>query len=135
MDKIVKSIFDTRVTAETLSVALAAIATLSQEERRDMTDRAVTIIAALDDAGLLDDQDDLPAAVEFRLRALAKLAKLTEFAAWSIPCDVEGAAHIDPIILAATATEPLIQVDQEPSFNPQSFFQHLLYISDSAGKS
>ena len=66
-------------------------------------------------------------AVFFRMRALSKLiGSKGAIKGWTFPIDAEGNVIADETVFAVSATHPLIEVDGEPGFEPQSFMDALL---------
>jgi hypothetical protein len=68
----------------------------------------------------VDAQDDLAANIGFRIMALGRALKHPLLAQWNIPAD-EG-WHINPAVLVAVATEPLVWVD---GFDIESLTAHI----------
>ena len=130
----VEDIFRTKVTPEILAKVLSAFDTMEPEGLKDMTARVVTVNRLLDEEGLLDEEPHLAAAIQFRLEALARLAGRPELKAWSIPDDVAGMLHLNPVVLEATSSEPLKEENDRPVFDAKSFFKRLLSISHEEGR-
>ena len=117
-----------------LGKVLTAFGTMKPGDWNDMTARVVTVIRLLDEEGLLDEEPHLAAAIQFRLEALARLAGRPELKAWSIPDDVAGMLHLNPVVLQATSSEPLKEENDRPVFDAESFFKRLLSISHEEGR-
>ena len=96
MDNIVKAICDTKVDPKILGQVPEALAEMDQEDRRDFTVRSITVIRILDELSLLDTSPDLAAAIEFRLRAPARVSVRPELRAWSIPGDKQATPKTGP---------------------------------------
>ena len=70
------------------------------------------------------------AAIDWRLQALAGLAGRPEF--WNWPMR-DGAGKIPANVLEAAAIKPLIERGGEPAFNPESFLERLLAMTEEEG--
>ncbi len=133
MNGIVNAIFQTAVTPELLEKAVAAVAKLESDDRKDLTGRAMAIIRMLDEEGLSGHELHLAAAIDFRLEALARLVHRPEMKAWSLPGDMEGMLHVQRIVWEAVAAEPLVEDGDRAAFDPDGFFKRLTALSEAAG--
>lgn len=134
MSKIVDGIRRTKVTFNILEKVVAAIAAMEPADRRDTTGRTLAIIRVLNQEGLLGKKRHLAAAIDFRLEALARLSHRPELRAWSLPGDVTGIIHVQPVVWKAVAVEPLLEEGDRPAFNADSFFRRLTALSKAAGR-
>ena len=130
MNKIVERIWRTQVTTDDLRMGLEALNDLPQEDRRDLTARALCLFRVFDGE---PDLASKTAAVDWRFEALARLSHRPELRAWSIPPDHMGKMMISETVLEAAAAEPLISVDDRPAFDPECFFKRLLALSGTDG--
>jgi len=74
------------------------------------------------------------AAINFRFQALARISGRSEFKSWSLP-NPDGSAKIATSVLAAAATEPLIEIDGQLGFDADRFFKRLLAMTEGEGRS
>jgi hypothetical protein len=65
------------------------------------------------------------AAIDWRLQALARLSTRPQFRNWSL-AGPDGNAIIAWTVLKAAATEPLIEIDGQPGFDADRFFERLV---------
>lgn len=131
MSKIVERILATMVTPDQLVEALSAVDDLEPEDRSDITARTLSMFARLD--GTVPDLASTVTVIDWRLRALARIARRPELRRWSIPPDPAGMALVAYEVLEAAAVEPLIEQGDDLVFDPDSFFRRLLNVSDSDG--
>ena len=129
MSGIVRRILGAKVSAADLQRALAAIEELPPEDQTDIAARIVCLIEAFGQPGHHEVSARV-AAIDWRLQALARLTAYPEFRNWLMP---GGAGKIAANVLAAAAIEPLIEREGEPAFDPQSFLERLLAMTEEEG--
>ena len=129
MPGIVRRILGAKVSAADLARALEAIEELPPEDRTDLAARVVCLIEAFAEPGRHEVSARV-AAIDWRLQALAGLAGRPEFRNWPLP---GGTGKIATNVLKAAAIEPLIEREGEPSFNPESFLERLLAMTEEKG--
>src|SRR5437660_10751904 len=91
-------------------MALEMIANLPEEDRKDMTGRALAVIRLLGEQGVDEDIEagsDLLMGVQFRLEALARLHDEPAYRAWSMNSGTPGMNYIHDDLVVAAAMEPL----------------------------
>ena len=126
MSGIVRRILEAKVSAADLERAVEAINELPHEDRKDIGARAVCLIELFGET----EVSARVAAIDWRLQALARLTADPEFRNWLMP---GGAGKIAANVLAAAAIEPLIEREGEPAFDPQSFLERLLAMTEEEG--
>ena len=125
---IVQQILSAKVSTAEMECALEAISSLSPEDRKDIGARAVCLIRMFGE----NEVSARVAAIDWRFQALARLSTRPEFRNWSLRgCD--GASKIAITVLEAAATEPLIELEDRPAFDADSFFKRLLAITEEEG--
>lgn len=91
-------------------------------------------------AGLFPDGGNKVLAVNFRIEALGRLAEHPRMRAWIMRKGTDGdesepaIVPSDSRIFAAAAAHPLVEIDGEPGFDPESFFAHVLSLTAGAGE-
>ena len=69
------------------------------------------------------------------MEALSRLHKRSEYRAWSIKAEKRGDPDlIQGVLIEAAATEPLIERNEHPAFEPKRFFETVLRLSEAAGE-
>jgi hypothetical protein len=129
MSGIVRRILGAKVSAADLERALAAIDELPPEDRTDIAARVVCLIETFGEPGRHEVSARV-AAIDWRLQALARLAGRPEFR--NLPM-ADRSGKIAATVLQAAAIEPLIERDGEPAFNPESFLERLLAMTEEEG--
>ena len=128
MSGIVEQILSAKVSATEMECALEAIGALPPEARKDIGARAVCLIRMLGE----NEVSARVAAIDWRFQALARLSTRPEFRNWSLP-DRSGATKITIAVLEVAANEPLIELEERPAFDADSFFKRLLGITKEEG--
>ena len=131
MSGVIERILRTKVAAADLERALEAINALPPEDHTDIAARVICLIELFGEPGRHEVSLRV-AAIDWRFQALAQLAGRPEFKNWSLP-GRDGAGSIAVTVLEVAATEPLIEIDGQPGFDPDSFFQRLLAITEEEG--
>ena len=109
------------------------IAELPEEDRRDVTAQMLRVIRYLDDAGTGDGRAALGLAINFRIRALARLTADGGLQGFRYPGAAEGMDWLHTDVVRAAAEVPLREVDDDAVFDPAEFHNHLLKIAATAG--
>ena len=117
------------MSAADLERALAAIDELPPEDRTDIAARVVCLIEAFGAPGRHEVSARV-AAIDWRLQALARLASRPEFGNWPM---ADRSGKIAAAVLQAAAIKPLIERDGEPAFDPGSFLDRLLAMTEEEG--
>lgn len=138
--KITASIFSAKITTDDLVMALEVWAKMPEADRKEYDARTVALLPQIaGPPGQRRSDDDIQknanklSGIMFRMEALARLAHLPQFKGWSLPAAEQGAEYVNHSVLEAAAAEPLIEVNGRPEFDPDKFFERLLYISEKAG--
>jgi hypothetical protein len=136
---IMKRINKAPLTAELMKRMVMLLDRTPANQRAGVEDRAQVIFHAIDqyypDLDAMD-RAAVMAAFEFRMLALEKLMGEPEYRAWTLrlPTGEEMSHFVQPALIEAAAEEPLIEQNDEPSFNPVSFFKRVLAISETGGR-
>lgn len=91
-------------------------------------------------AGLFAGESNKVLAINFRIEALGRLAEHPRMRAWILPKGGDGderepaTVPTDSRIFAAAAVHPLVEIDGEPGFEPESFFERILSLTAGAGE-
>jgi hypothetical protein len=110
---------------------------LPEEDRKDMTRRAFTVIRVLDEHDIergINERDDLLTGIVFRLEALARLKDEPAFRAWSMKSGTPDMDYIHEDLIEAAAVEPLVMGKHQARFDAKSFFNRVLQISEARGQ-
>jgi len=124
----------TRVTPELLCDVIKAHSEMPAEDRPVLEARMIRIFQLLDEKAPKGNRGDLSIAIEFRLEALARLIEADATRGWTMP-GAEGATSIDLDLLTAAAREKLIEgPDGHAAFDPDSFQQRVLRLTEAQGQ-
>lgn len=123
----------TALSPELLMAALVAIDEMPPEDRPDMTARMMVVISTLQREAPEADRAGLAMAVNFRLTALAHLMTSERLAGFKQPGGLDYELISEDVVRTA-AVVPLRMIDDELSFDPHQFRDHLLSIASPAGK-
>jgi hypothetical protein len=137
MPDFLKRISNKPVPANLLKAALSAIGELPEEDRKDITGRAIAVIRVLDEHNIergLEERADLLTGIQFRLEALARLHNEPAFRAWSMKSGTPDMDYIHEDLVEAAAVEPLIMGEHQARFDANSFFKKVLQISSARGQ-
>jgi hypothetical protein len=126
MPGIVQRILEAEVSAADLDRALGALNEMQEEQPEDddiwspkaLASRIACLIRLFGEPGRHEVSARI-AAIDCRLQAMAGLTTRSEFNDWSI------ADIISWTVFEAAATEPLIEIDGQPGFDADRFFQRL----------
>ena len=133
---IIKRVNSTLIEPDLLIEANRVHVELPVEDRQDMTAWTIEFCKILDEYDVSEKRrHNLLLAINFRLEALAHLENEnhTESGGWIMSGDTEGKTFAHEDLFRAAAATPLIEVDGRAGFNPQSFFQCLLRLSEERG--
>jgi hypothetical protein len=131
-----EGVANTPVPVELFEDALNAIADLTDEARNDPTGRMLAVIRVADRwrASNRQEKTRIVVSLNFRLEALAALSKQSAYRAWAMKSGTVGMDYIHADLVEAAAIEPLILTDEEAHFDPTSFFERVLSISEARGR-
>jgi hypothetical protein len=123
------------IPVELLGSAVEAIAELPAEDRKNTASRVVALLRMMDahNVSSAKARSALVTGIQFRLRlqALAYLQDQPSYRAWSITSGTPGMHYVHGDLVAAAATAPLVMAGRVASFEPQSFFDLVLEISEA----
>lgn len=125
----------TYVDPELLRAVMAAHAGLSAPDRCNLEARALRIFELLEERGFQGRQiAELTVAIEFRLTALARLTTAHGGRGFIHPGREPGMRRVAADLVRCAAEEPLVNLDDEPTFNIDSFELRLLAITAAQGE-
>jgi hypothetical protein len=137
MNNSLKRVATKPVPVELLAAAVEAIGELPEEDRKDMTGRALAIIHLLEASNVPDNleaRSDLVTGIEFRLEALARLCDEASYRAWSMKSGTPEMDYVHGDLIEAAASAPLIMRKRAVCFESKSFFKHVLSITETRGR-
>ncbi len=73
-------------------------------------------------------------AVLFRLQALARLLEEHGAPGWALPPQADGAIPTQEWVFAAAAVQPLVLINEEPSFEHEPFLNKVLELAEVEGR-
>jgi hypothetical protein len=80
-----------------------------------------------------EQRGDLAMAINFRLMALARLMEKGGGRGWTAP-GKEGCTFVHEELVQAAAEEPMIEVESQITFDPESFHRRLLALAEPHGE-
>lgn len=112
---------------------------MDNEQRGDMTGRGLGLIRFLDDQGIGGagmERAHTLIAFEFRMEALARLRDRPEYRAWTLQLGNKAGDPdlINEVLVETAATQPIVEIDERPAFEPESFFRAALERSEVEGR-
>ena len=135
----VKALNAAPLTPELMKRLMMLLDAMPSEQRAALTGRSVGLIAFLQEQ--YPDQDPVEqasviTAFEFRMLALTELRTRPEYRAWSLQSSTQKQAPdlVQQVLIDAAAVEPLIQRSKKPAFDPASFFNRALALSEAKGR-
>jgi hypothetical protein len=136
------SVFDRANTApldaQLMKEMMTCLEQMPEEQRADMTGRAIGLINFLEER--LGTQDSMERAsiliaFEFRMEAMVRLRDDPQYKAWAVRADKRGDPDlINEVMLEAAASEPLMEMEERPAFEPRRFFRRALELAESVGR-
>jgi hypothetical protein len=118
-----------------LGAAVEAIARLPERDRNNTASRVVALLRMMDAHKVPSaNRSDLLMGIQFRLEALARLQDQSSYRAWSIKNGTSGRYYVHADLVAAAASAPLLMTGLVASFEPKSFFERVLEISEARGR-
>jgi hypothetical protein len=117
-----------KVRPELLREVIEMHAGMAPEDRPVFEARAFRMFELLKEKGIRPNRvSDVAIAIEFRMKALARLQRDAALREWSLPSRELGAMAISIDIITAAAEEELIESDKgEAVFDPESFRRRML---------
>jgi len=104
------------------------------EGHRDYEGTTIEIVKRVEDLNLPDrQQGDLAVAISFRFQAFAHLMRNGGGRGWTAP-GKDGCTFVHEELVRAAAEEPVIEVDRELVFDPESFHRRLLALAEPHGE-
>ena len=123
------------VPIELFGAAVDAIAGLPERDRTNTASRAVALLRMMDEHKVPSaSRGDLLMAIQFRLEALVRLQDQASYRVWSTKNGTPGKHYVHAGLFAAAASAPLLMTGLVARFEPQSFFQRALEISEARGR-
>jgi len=136
MPRFLDGVNRTKVSPELLCEVVQMHAAMAPEDRPVYEARAFGIFELLKNKGVHAGKiAALAIAIDFRLRALARLQRDAALRGWSMPRQEPGAISISVDALKVAADEPLIEnAEKQAVFNPESFCRRLLAVTEPHGR-
>ncbi|QIQ86834.1 hypothetical protein [Erythrobacter sp.] len=132
MSKFSDKINAIEVDPEILEEVLGRISELAPEDR-GFVGSSITAVHVVNDLGLPDgERQDMCLALNFRLRALAKLISENGAAGWTMP-GADGATFIHQEVIERAASQPLCEEGEDLFFDPEEFSAGLLLNTEIGG--
>ena len=123
------------VPVELFGAAIEAIARLPERDRKNAASRVVTLLYMMDAHNVpsaLEARSALLMGIELRMKGLARLQDHPSYRAWSVKSGTPRRHSVHADLIAAAASAPLLS-RRVARFEPQSFFQLVLAISEARG--
>ena len=79
-------------------------------------------------------QPSKASAVLFRMQALASLLESKGAPGWALPPQKDGAIATQEWVFAAAAVQPLVIIDEQPSFEHEAFLNKVLELAETEGQ-
>jgi hypothetical protein len=131
--KMLRDANKTKVDPELIGEVLKAVDGLAPEDR-DFEGTTITIIRLVSELGLPErERMDLSLAINFRMMALARLMEKGGGRGWTFPGG-EGCTYLHEELIRAAAEEPMILVNDEVTFDADSFHRRLLALAEMHGE-
>jgi hypothetical protein len=103
-------------------------------EHRDFEGMTIEIVKLVSELGLPErERTKLSLAINFRLMALGRLTKSGGGRGWTFPAG-KGCTYLHEELIRAAAEEPMILVDDDVSFDADSFHRRLLALAEPHGE-
>jgi hypothetical protein len=119
---------------ELMKRLLKVIERMPEDQRRDFTGLQIGLIAYLDEEEKdVRDRATVLTSFSFRMQALTRLCERPEYRAWSMKLGSGEPDMIHEVLVEVAASEPLIEVDERPAFEPESFFRKALEMAETTG--
>jgi hypothetical protein len=135
MTDVLNRVNQTKLAAELLGDAAEMHAGLPADDRSSFEGRAISLFKMLDRRGLGRKRADLAIAIDFRLTALARLLQDRQVRGWTLPAGHDGADFVHPDLIRAAAEEPVIEdANGQPAFDPESFRNRVLRLTETRGE-
>ena len=125
------------IPVELLGAAIEAMARLPARDRTNTASRVVALLRMMDALNVpsaLEARSALLMAIQFRMEALARLRDHPSYRAWSIKSGTPESHYIHGDLIEAAARAPLDITGRVASFEPKSFFDLVLAISEARGR-
>jgi hypothetical protein len=111
---------------------------MPEEHRKDMLGTGLGLTRFLEER-LKEKEKWVRAMVlisfEFRMEALVDLRNRPEYRAWAMRVGKKGEPDfINEVLIETAASEPLIERNKHPAFEPVAFFRRALERADAEGR-
>jgi hypothetical protein len=124
---------ETKVDPQLMGEILEAVADLPADDR-DFEGTTIEIVKRVHELDLPDEQrGDLAMAINFRLMALARKMEKGGGRGSTAP-GKEGCTFVHEELVQAAAEEPMIEVESQITFDPESFHRRLLALAEPHGE-
>jgi hypothetical protein len=131
--KILRDANKAKVDPQLMEEVLKAVDELPPEDR-DFEGMSITIVRLVSELGLPErDRMKLGLAINFRMMALGRLTQQGGGRGWTFPGG-EGCTYLHEELIRAAAEEPMVMVDDEVTFDPDSFHRRLLALAEPHGE-
>lgn len=107
----------------------------SVAEDRDFEGTTILIVKRVAELGLPERQRvDLSLAINFRFMAFNRLVADDGGRGWTWKGDEQGCTQVHEELIRAAAEEPMIEIEDEVHFDPDSFQRRLLSLAETQGE-
>jgi hypothetical protein len=124
------------VPVELFGAAVEVIASLPARERTNTASRIVALMRMMDAYDVppaLEARNALLMSIQLRLHALQQLQNQPSYRVWSMKSGTSGTYYVHAAVIAAAARAPLDITGRVAHFEPRSFFELVLAISEAQG--
>lgn len=134
----IKTVNETTLEPKLLIEANRVHSELPEEDRSDMAAYTIAFIKLVREEWGYQGREaqDVLLAINFRMEALSHLMVEghREVKGWVLDSSEEGMVFANEELFLVAAKEPLIPVNEQARFDPNSFFQRLLKITEQEGQ-
>jgi len=135
----IETVNENPIDIELMKRMLDHLDAMPEEQRSDMTGRGLGMIRFLEEEGISAKgmaRANMLVGFEFRMEALARLRDRPEYRAWSLQLGKKKGDPdlINEVMIETAAVHPLIEIDQHPAFDPESFFAAALERAETQGE-
>lgn len=135
MSSFIRRVNKTKVEPKLLAEMMEMHAGMSAEDRPVFEARAFRMFELLDEHGFRGKRRaELSLALDFRLTALARLTDAQGGRGFTRPGSEKGMDWVHADLVRCAAEEPLVERDDQPMFDIESFQRRLLTITEMQGE-
>ncbi len=138
MSDFLRQVNKTKLDPELLIEASEQSARPDKDEGDGFTDSTISVIQLLETKGFVGKKrQNLLLAIQFRLTALAHILEsgAEEANGFSFKDRGDGGTFVHEVMFNAAASVPLVELDEQPRFDRNVFFQEVLRLTDASGRS